>query len=218
MGEFYGNAARSDGLSPLCAVHHRERTQASARKQRAEFLEAMGGVCARCGFSDQRALQVDHVHGGGVQKRGTEHAAGGPRLYAFVLAHRDEFQILCANCNVLKRYEENEFVGARDYARVVPTERKRGVGYGNAPGTRAALVAARTSEHQAAAGRAKKGKPQPNVAAIRLGTMKIDGHWVRSEDVPPDVKAAILQDRLDKQRAYQAARHVRRKAEAAQCS
>ena len=214
MGEFYGNAARSDGLSPLCAVHHRERTQASARKQRAEFLEAMGGGCARCGFSDQRALQVDHVHGGGVQKRGMEHAAGGPRLYAFVLAHRDEFQILCANCNVIKRIEEKESVGARDYARVVPTERKRGEGYGNAPGTRAALVATRTSEHQAAAGRAKKGRPQPKVAAVRLGTRMIDGHWVRAEDIPADVKAALDAQRDEKRRAYQVAYDAKKRQRA----
>lgn len=40
-----------------------------------------------------------------------------------VLAHRDDYQLLCANCNWIKRYEEDEAKGAISVVRQVPTER-----------------------------------------------------------------------------------------------
>ena len=30
---------------------------------RKKIFDSLGGVCIRCGFSDERALQVDHVEG-----------------------------------------------------------------------------------------------------------------------------------------------------------
>jgi len=31
-------------------------------------LETLGGKCIKCGFSDSRALQVDHINGGGKKE------------------------------------------------------------------------------------------------------------------------------------------------------
>jgi hypothetical protein len=98
-----------------------------------------------------------------------------------VQADQKHYQLLCANCNWIKKHEQNETVGTRVYERAVPTERIKGVGKGNGPGQRAALARSRTSEAQAARARKKKGKPNPKVAEARRGTKLVDGHWVRPE-------------------------------------
>ena len=36
------------------------------RKIRNEAIQAYGGKCCRCGFSDPRALQIDHKEGSGL--------------------------------------------------------------------------------------------------------------------------------------------------------
>lgn len=74
-----------------------------------EVLDHYGRVCQRCGFSDERALQLDHVNDDGAAER---HAAGRPtwagyRFYQSLKA-RDwpgGYQTLCANCNVIKQVE-----------------------------------------------------------------------------------------------------------------
>ena len=68
----------------------------------------LGDCCARCGFNDRRALQVDHIRGGGAQR---VKALGAWGAIDEVLNHSDpvaEFQILCANCNWIKRAERDE--------------------------------------------------------------------------------------------------------------
>src|SRR5881394_22666 len=39
------------------------------RELRARALAFLGGRCVQCGFDDARALQIDHVHGGGNKER-----------------------------------------------------------------------------------------------------------------------------------------------------
>jgi len=76
-------------------------------RKRVEALLRLGGKCVRCDKGDDyRVLQIDHINGGGrrdVQLRGT------------VAAQRDVlkgniegYQLLCANCNVIKKYEMEE--------------------------------------------------------------------------------------------------------------
>jgi RNase P subunit RPR2 len=88
---------RSPSLLPAArkALHYRLREA---------IFAALGNICCRCGFSDVRALQIDHVHGGGTQefkkKKGTSY------LYHVLknLANGN-YQLLCANCNWIKRFE-----------------------------------------------------------------------------------------------------------------
>lgn len=69
----------------------------------------------RCGFDDVRALQIDHVNGGGTK----ELKGGGAKLGAYywnvviksVLNNENKYQLLCANCNWIKRVENNENAG-----------------------------------------------------------------------------------------------------------
>lgn len=66
-----------------------------------------GNKCMTCGFSDARALQIDHVDGGGVKEL---KIAGGIQHYRNVLNSIDsgKFQLLCANCNWIKRHTNDE--------------------------------------------------------------------------------------------------------------
>jgi hypothetical protein len=78
------------------------------RKIRQEAIEAYGGKCVRCGFSDARALQIDHIEGNGCAHR---KSLGGQVAFMFWLRRNNfppEFQLLCANCNWTKRAEDAE--------------------------------------------------------------------------------------------------------------
>lgn len=66
--------------------------------------------CKRCGFDDVRALQVDHVNGGGYAHR---KSLGNSSTSVYTYLKRNNypvgFQILCANCNWIKRVENGEY-------------------------------------------------------------------------------------------------------------
>lgn len=81
-------------------------------RRRAETVAFYGGKCVRCGFSDIRALHVDHINGGGKKERD----AGRHGLFDLWKITKDDpvmaratFQLLCANCNSIKRHEQYEF-------------------------------------------------------------------------------------------------------------
>lgn len=75
---------------------------------RIRIINALGGKCVRCGYEDKRALQIDHINGGGVKER--TGFKNGYQYEKYVLEHldREKYQILCANCNWIKRDEEQE--------------------------------------------------------------------------------------------------------------
>jgi len=66
-----------------------------------------GNCCKKCGFVDRRALQLDHVFGGGTKER-KEKQWSNASVYRDALNHPEKYQILCANCNAIKRYENKE--------------------------------------------------------------------------------------------------------------
>lgn len=73
---------------------------------RAAAIELLGGCCSHCGFSDRRALQFDHVTGNGYQDR-----QAGKNTDTFareILKGSQKYQLLCANCNWIKRCVHNE--------------------------------------------------------------------------------------------------------------
>ena len=78
------------------------------RELRHRINEKYGGSGVRCGFSDVRALHIDHVHGGG-QKELRGGRGGGMSYYYRVLKDTTgKYQLLCANCNAIKRFENQE--------------------------------------------------------------------------------------------------------------
>jgi len=60
----------------------------------------LGNKCASCGCKDRRILQFDHLKDNGYLQR----KQLGPRsMLLYILKHPEEFQLLCANCNWIKR-------------------------------------------------------------------------------------------------------------------
>lgn len=76
-------------------------------KLRGMVFDKLGKKCVKCGFSDIRALQIDHVNGGG--KKEYESINNIRTLYKKILNDKNgNYQILCANCNWIKRHENFE--------------------------------------------------------------------------------------------------------------
>lgn len=90
---------------------NRDRMSAEAvadkREKRWQIIALLGGSCVRCGFDDARALQVDHVNGNGAEERRAI-GSGTHRLLREVKENAERYQLLCANCNWIKRHERGE--------------------------------------------------------------------------------------------------------------
>lgn len=82
--------------------------RAKIRQQRIR-LDAMGALggptCTRCGFSDIRALQIDHINGGGTVD---SKSRCWYKRYTSIIKGATGFQVLCANCNWIKKSERGE--------------------------------------------------------------------------------------------------------------
>lgn len=94
----------------------RQKTSFYNRRWRAAALAALGGKCVRCGFDDVRALQIDHVHGDGKGERASQQYAQGAyyrRVAQEAAKGSGKYQLLCSNCNWIKRYENNEHGASR---------------------------------------------------------------------------------------------------------
>src|SRR5487761_1158780 len=89
------------------------------RKQlKLKAFSVLGNICCKCGVSDIRCLQLDHIYGGGTKERIISNINGkvintkADRTvcyYRWILKNpvlaKEKFQLLCANCNWIKRYE-----------------------------------------------------------------------------------------------------------------
>jgi hypothetical protein len=98
-------------------INNRDKTRLSKQKTRLKLkIEVMTHYgngkckCVRCGFSDIRALTIDHINGDGSKHRIKENIVGGYRTYSWLKRNNFpiEFQTLCQNCNFIKRYENGE--------------------------------------------------------------------------------------------------------------
>lgn len=107
---------------------HPDRYRAAVRrcvaKLRAAVLALLGDRCASpscrwlnedgsLGCTDRRALQIDHINGGGSKE---QRELGGPdQIWRKILKMQNpekEYQILCATCNWIKRTSNSEVTGA----------------------------------------------------------------------------------------------------------
>jgi hypothetical protein len=86
-----------------------ERSRQARRAFKAEALERYGTQCTECGFSDIRALQIDHINNNGAEERkalGGQHFSGW-QFYRWLKKQGwpSGYQTLCANCNNIKQWE-----------------------------------------------------------------------------------------------------------------
>jgi len=93
------------------AKKHREYLRMFGRRKRIklmiEIFSLIGQSCARCGITDKRILQIDHIKGNGYAMR---KIVKGTSQYEFMLGHikkgSEDYQILCANCNLIEGIEK----------------------------------------------------------------------------------------------------------------
>jgi hypothetical protein len=90
---------RNLGRARQAVVDRRKRYRSAA-------LEKLGNRCIQCGFDDQRALQIDHIDGGGCKESRVKKEMW---LYKRIMdGHTQGYQLLCANCNWIKRVDKKE--------------------------------------------------------------------------------------------------------------
>lgn len=69
-----------------------------------QAFNALGDKCIKCGFTDKRALQIDHIDGGGSIERRKNR--GSYQYYKNMVNNitnkKVKYQILCANCNLIE--------------------------------------------------------------------------------------------------------------------
>jgi len=85
-------------------------------KFRKSLIQILGNKCSNTncliagGCTDIRCLQLDHINGGG--RKELREFKNNIYRYRYYCNHPDEakqkLQVLCANCNWIKRYENNE--------------------------------------------------------------------------------------------------------------
>jgi hypothetical protein len=77
------------------------------RETRIEILNLLGNKCSICGYSDPRALQIDHVNGGGRKelRKFSNYFIHLKFVLTQIKAGSKDYQLLCANHNAIKRYE-----------------------------------------------------------------------------------------------------------------
>ena len=61
-------------------------------------------TCKQCGFSDIRALSIDHINGGGAIHRKT---MKGTSFYSYLIKENypEGYQVLCMNCQFIKAFD-----------------------------------------------------------------------------------------------------------------
>lgn len=68
-------------------------------------------TCVKCKFDDLRALSIDHIDSGGCKHRKELGNTGGTEFYRWLKkeGYPEGFQVLCMNCQFIKRIELTEF-------------------------------------------------------------------------------------------------------------
>jgi hypothetical protein len=73
-----------------------------------KVIDLLGGKCIRCGITDKRVLQVNHMNGGGCQEF---KKLGAAVFYNQILQGKrktDDLEARCSNCNIIYRWEDSE--------------------------------------------------------------------------------------------------------------
>lgn len=97
---------------------NRERARKTNRKTyrryrtkiRKFILDFFGSKCVKCGFDNPKALQLDHINGDGYKDR--KKRWNWFQKYKWIKrypkAAKKKYQLLCANCNWIKKFDNNE--------------------------------------------------------------------------------------------------------------
>jgi hypothetical protein len=96
-----------------------KKSYENMKKQRDKIIILLGNKCNNPYNINHSAfekdidynscLQIDHINGGG-RKQHKKLGSNSTRFYKYILTHLSEFQLLCANCNWLKRKKNGEYI------------------------------------------------------------------------------------------------------------
>jgi len=101
--------------NPINKKRKNTQDRQRAQKYKKQLYGLLGGAkCKRCGYSkDVRALQIDHINNDGHLERSTMRGQA-VKYWKYYQNHPKEaklrLQILCANCNQIKKFENYEGV------------------------------------------------------------------------------------------------------------
>lgn len=74
-----------------------------------EALDLLGGKCFKCGLTNYRMLQIDHIKPLRRRSHGLSHNSNGASFYVALLDGKEDvsnLQVLCANHHAQKTYDE----------------------------------------------------------------------------------------------------------------
>ncbi len=97
------NCNDSQIMKKMCKRHQQSFEDYVLKKQYFEYLGQH--KCDKCGIDDIRLLQFDHIEDGGTMMRESGLRLGNSKFKNNPELFRQTFQVLCANCNALKRFE-----------------------------------------------------------------------------------------------------------------
>ena len=99
-----------DGLASYCRKCVTELAKRWSVSLREQILAGYGAVCARCKETDKRVLEIDHMKDNGAEER-RKFKRNYNKLHKSIIKRnfpKDEYQLLCKNCNWLKELERRE--------------------------------------------------------------------------------------------------------------
>lgn len=111
-------------ISEYERIRHRKKGQ----DMKLKVFQLLGNKCARCGLTDERVFQLDHVNGDGAHYRENRHRRRAYIIYESILSGEErliDHQILCANCHMIKTLEEREYVIRRAYLPSLSSPKRR---------------------------------------------------------------------------------------------
>lgn len=98
-------AQKAYNSKPDRKLANAERAKVKFKLLKEKVLTLFGTKCVKCGFNDLRALQLDHILGKGHKERVK---IGSMGVWKKALKEPENYQLFCANCNWIKRAENNE--------------------------------------------------------------------------------------------------------------
>ena len=81
---------------------NREKRRAYRARKRLEVIEFLGGKCVYCGCNIPKALEINHINGGGQEERRRRKTRDSYGFHLDILAGRrttEDLELTCIACN-----------------------------------------------------------------------------------------------------------------------
>ncbi len=110
-----------DYYNKRAALYHRRQM----RKWRRRVFKLLGDQCQRCGFDDERALQLHHSNRDGKKHRGRKGStvAYYRQLIREIKTDSSKIELLCANCHAIEHWiPDSEYTPGKSKRRLIAKE------------------------------------------------------------------------------------------------